>query len=166
MWTVRNGDIINVSYNFDKLYLYEYSFLQFCCFNKDEYTIICPWTPFYNVAFRRNMEHLILHFTLWTGSSKHCRFFFIDKVCIFSFYVLCILICVHNFQVLVGLPFLLDNPLSYISCAFDLGRVFLHEWTVNWRFLPEDIFVSKTFHVSLLLLHLVTLALFAYIWSK
>jgi len=32
---------------------------------------------------------------------------------------------------------------------------------VNWRFVPEDIFLSKTFSLSLLALHLALLALFA-----
>ncbi|XP_055939110.1 lethal(2)neighbour of Tid protein-like [Argiope bruennichi] len=69
-------------------------------------------------------------------------------------------------QVLVGFPFLLANPVSYISRSFDLGRIFLHQWTVNWRFLPEEIFVSRSFHLCLLFLHLITLAAFAYSWTR
>lgn len=63
-------------------------------------------------------------------------------------------------QILLALPFLLTAPVAYIFGAFDFGRVFLFEWTVNWRFLPEAIFVSKFFHLSLLVLHLGLLALF------
>ncbi|GIY40484.1 dol-P-Man:Man(5)GlcNAc(2)-PP-Dol alpha-1,3-mannosyltransferase [Caerostris darwini] len=69
-------------------------------------------------------------------------------------------------QLLAGLPFLLANPLSYISRAFDLGRVFLHQWTVNWRFVPEELFVSRSFHLCLLVLHLIVLAAFAYAWTR
>ncbi|XP_066565934.1 dol-P-Man:Man(5)GlcNAc(2)-PP-Dol alpha-1,3-mannosyltransferase [Amia ocellicauda] len=64
-------------------------------------------------------------------------------------------------QVLLGLPFLLENPLGYLSHSFDLGRQFLFQWTVNWRFLPEDIFLSRYFHLALLGAHLLTLLLFA-----
>ncbi|CAL1262255.1 unnamed protein product [Larinioides sclopetarius] len=69
-------------------------------------------------------------------------------------------------QLLIGLPFLVANPVSYISRAFDLGRIFLHEWTVNWRFVPEEIFVSRSFHLCLLVLHLLILAVFAYSWTR
>ncbi|KAG8197377.1 hypothetical protein JTE90_013501 [Oedothorax gibbosus] len=77
----------------------------------------------------------------------------------------CITLC-GIVQLLVGLPFLYTNPVSYVSRAFDLGRVFLYEWTVNWRFVPEDIFVSRPFHLCLLGLHLLTLAVFAYKWTR
>lgn len=62
-------------------------------------------------------------------------------------------------QALLGLPFLIQNPISYIKGAFNLGRVFEFKWTVNWRFLPEEIFVNSYFHVSLLLLHLLILVI-------
>jgi alpha-1,3-mannosyltransferase len=64
-------------------------------------------------------------------------------------------------QILLGIPFILTNPIAYIRGAFNLGRVFLYEWTVNWRFLPEDIFTNSYFHVGLLVLH-ITLLLFFY----
>ncbi|XP_026669299.1 lethal(2)neighbour of Tid protein [Ceratina calcarata] len=69
-------------------------------------------------------------------------------------------------QVALGLPFLLDNPLAYIKGAFNFGRVFEFKWTVNWRFLPEHIFISPYFHVSLLLLHILTLIYFVPICIK
>ncbi|TRY69743.1 hypothetical protein DNTS_035420, partial [Danionella cerebrum] len=64
-------------------------------------------------------------------------------------------------QLMLGLPFLLVNPSAYISRAFDLGRQFLFKWTVNWRFLPEEVFLSRYFHLALLVSHLSTLLLFA-----
>ncbi|KAM6258456.1 dol-P-Man:Man(5)GlcNAc(2)-PP-Dol alpha-1,3-mannosyltransferase isoform 2-T2 [Porphyrio hochstetteri] len=64
-------------------------------------------------------------------------------------------------QVILGLPFLLVNPVGYLTCSFDLGRQFQFKWTVNWRFLPEDVFQNRAFHATLLLAHLAGLGLFA-----
>ncbi|KAL0744802.1 hypothetical protein Bca101_101433 [Brassica carinata] len=70
-------------------------------------------------------------------------------------------------QILVGLPFLLAYPVSYLANAFDLGRVFIHFWSVNFKFVPERVFVSKEFAVCLLIAHLCLLAVFAnYKWCK
>uniref|UniRef100_A0A1B6EEB1 dolichyl-P-Man:Man5GlcNAc2-PP-dolichol alpha-1,3-mannosyltransferase n=1 Tax=Clastoptera arizonana TaxID=38151 RepID=A0A1B6EEB1_9HEMI len=68
-------------------------------------------------------------------------------------------------QVILGLPFLLTNPFGYIKGSFDLGRVFLHQWTVNWRFLSENIFTHLYFHVLLLVIHLSLLLLFLPSWN-
>uniref|UniRef100_A0A1D1YES7 dolichyl-P-Man:Man5GlcNAc2-PP-dolichol alpha-1,3-mannosyltransferase n=1 Tax=Anthurium amnicola TaxID=1678845 RepID=A0A1D1YES7_9ARAE len=65
-------------------------------------------------------------------------------------------------QVVLGLPFLLSHPVSYISRAFNLGRVFIYFWSVNFKFVPEAIFVSKKFASFLLFVHLALLALFAH----
>jgi len=67
-------------------------------------------------------------------------------------------------QLILGLPFLLKNPIAYIKGAFNLGRVFEFKWTVNWRFLPEEVFVHPYLHVSLLLLHVLTLLYCAPVW--
>ncbi|XP_064021253.1 dol-P-Man:Man(5)GlcNAc(2)-PP-Dol alpha-1,3-mannosyltransferase isoform X1 [Pogoniulus pusillus] len=64
-------------------------------------------------------------------------------------------------QVVLGLPFLLVNPVGYLTRSFDLGRQFQFKWTVNWRFLPEELFQSRAFHAVLLLTHLAGLGLFA-----
>ncbi|CAI9175459.1 unnamed protein product [Rangifer tarandus platyrhynchus] len=64
-------------------------------------------------------------------------------------------------QVVLGLPFLLENPVGYLSRAFDFGRQFLFRWTVNWRFLPEALFLHRAFHLALLTAHLTMLLLFA-----
>ncbi|CAJ1878282.1 unnamed protein product [Sphenostylis stenocarpa] len=70
-------------------------------------------------------------------------------------------------QILVGLPFLVSYPLAYISSAFNLGRVFIHFWSVNFKFIPEPVFVSKGFAIFLLAAHLILLASFAhYSWCK
>jgi len=84
-------------------------------------------------------------------------------------------------QVLFALPFLIQSPWSYLKGAFDLSRmscsryvykwltcvwyystgVFLFKWTVNWRFIPEQVFLGRSFHLLLLILHL-TLLLFVF----
>ncbi|XP_034943126.1 lethal(2)neighbour of Tid protein [Chelonus insularis] len=67
-------------------------------------------------------------------------------------------------QVILGLPFLLTNPYSYIAAAFNFGRVFEYKWTVNWRIIPEEIFLNSTFHVALLCLHLASIVYFIPSW--
>ncbi|TKY87011.1 hypothetical protein EX895_003688 [Sporisorium graminicola] len=63
-------------------------------------------------------------------------------------------------QALLSLPFTLHDSRAYLSRAFDFSRAFLYVWTVNWRFVPEDTFLSTHFAKGLLALHLVLLALF------
>ena len=70
--------------------------------------------------------------------------------------VLCALI-----QVIVGAPFLLNNPVNYLNGAFNFGRVFFYQWTVNWRVLPEWVFLHKAFHLLLLLIHMLVVVAFA-----
>ncbi|XP_055905726.1 lethal(2)neighbour of tid protein 2 [Eupeodes corollae] len=71
------------------------------------------------------------------------------------------LIVCASIQFVLGAPFLLSYPWAYIKGSFDLGRVFEHKWTVNYRFLSRSTFESKVFHLSLLGLHLGLLILFA-----
>merc|ERR1711973_21013 len=71
-----------------------------------------------------------------------------------------------SIQAILGAPFLWANPIGYISGAFNLGRVFLFEWTVNWRFLPEELFTHWSFHIFLLALHLGLLGVFAFPWFR
>ncbi|KIM80719.1 glycosyltransferase family 58 protein [Piloderma croceum F 1598] len=70
-------------------------------------------------------------------------------------------------QVLFALPFILQHWRSYFQYAFDLSRVFLYKWTVNWRFIREDLFLSPQWAKGLLIGHmsvLVTFGLFR--WCK
>lgn len=64
-------------------------------------------------------------------------------------------------QLLLGAPFLLTHPWEYLKGSFDLGRIFEHKWTVNYRFLERDFFENKIFHLSLLGLHVLLLVAFA-----
>lgn len=63
-------------------------------------------------------------------------------------------------QVAYGYPFRKRAP-SYFSRAFELTRQFLYKWTVNWRFVPESIFLSKPFALGLLAAHVGLLYWFA-----
>jgi len=71
-----------------------------------------------------------------------------------------------SFQLIVALPFLYENPINYINGSFDFGRVFMHKWTVNWRFVPECLFVHKGFHYSLLALHILLVAFSIPLWAQ
>lgn len=62
-------------------------------------------------------------------------------------------------QLALAAPFLYVDPMGYLEGAFNFGRVFLHEWTVNWRFLDEKTFISPKFFKILLGLHVTFLFL-------
>ena len=63
-------------------------------------------------------------------------------------------------QILLALPFLRGNYRSYLARSFDFGRQFLFKWTVNWRFIGEEIFLAKGFASILLLLTTISLLIF------
>jgi len=64
-------------------------------------------------------------------------------------------------QLLLAAPFLTrDTGLDYFLRAFDFGRQFLFKWTVNWRFVGEEAFLSKGFATGLLVVHLTVLLVF------
>ncbi|KAL5364113.1 Dol-P-Man:Man(5)GlcNAc(2)-PP-Dol alpha-1,3-mannosyltransferase [Aspergillus floccosus] len=70
-------------------------------------------------------------------------------------------------QVLLAIPFLQTNPVGYVSRAFELTRQFMFKWTVNWRFVGEEVFLSKKFSLGLLALHVSLLGVFiATRWLK
>lgn len=63
-------------------------------------------------------------------------------------------------QVVLGAPFLFRHPVSYLRKAFELDRQFFYKWTVNLKFLEEDLFLSKKTAFLLLVLHLGMLGLY------
>ncbi|XP_013148455.1 PREDICTED: lethal(2)neighbour of tid protein 2 [Papilio polytes] len=63
-------------------------------------------------------------------------------------------------QLFLGLPFLIVAPVSYLHGSFDIGRVFNHTWTVNYRFLKVKIFENTYFHLTLLAIHILLLIIF------
>ncbi|KAI1180694.1 glycosyltransferase [Nemania sp. FL0916] len=56
-------------------------------------------------------------------------------------------------QFTLALPFLQVNAKGYLSRAFELSRQFFFKWTVNWRFVGEDTFLSRPFALGLLTMH-------------
>lgn len=71
------------------------------------------------------------------------------------------------FQAVIGAPFLLTHPASYVSKAFEFSRVFFYQWTVNLKFLPESVFLSPALARGLLFGHLgVLLAFVCFKWMR
>uniref|UniRef100_A0A7S1KNQ2 dolichyl-P-Man:Man5GlcNAc2-PP-dolichol alpha-1,3-mannosyltransferase n=1 Tax=Percolomonas cosmopolitus TaxID=63605 RepID=A0A7S1KNQ2_9EUKA len=69
-------------------------------------------------------------------------------------------------QVVLALPFLYTEPHSYMKGAFDFGRKFFFKWTVNFKFLPEEVFLSDEFHKLLLAATALTLIVFGFKWTR
>ncbi|KAF9009442.1 glycosyltransferase family 58 protein [Cyathus striatus] len=77
------------------------------------------------------------------------------------------LIVIGAMQLLFAFPFLREDPWAYAHGAFDFGRVFLYKWTVNWRFLDEQTFLSSGLAKALLVGHVSVLVLFGlFKWCK
>ena len=77
-----------------------------------------------------------------------------------------VLLCVAV-QVALAVPFLVRNAASYVAGAFDFGRQFFYVWTVNLKFLPEELFLDRRVAAGLLAAHLAVLALFFFTrWSR
>ncbi|CAG7939028.1 unnamed protein product [Penicillium salamii] len=69
-------------------------------------------------------------------------------------------------QIFLAVPFIQVNATGYFSRAFELSRQFMFKWTVNWRFVDEETFLSKEFSLGLLVLHISLLAIFFASWMK
>jgi alpha-1,3-mannosyltransferase len=81
-----------------------------------------------------------------------------------SFYQIFLVVFV---QVILAVPFLLTNPDGYIERAFNFGREFTYIWTVNYKFLTPEQFVSKTLARSLLIGHLLVLLFMGFFrWTR
>ena len=52
------------------------------------------------------------------------------------------------------------------ACVYMFRYRFIHHWSVNLKFVPEDYFTSTTLSVGLLALHLAILCLFTSKWSR
>lgn len=64
-------------------------------------------------------------------------------------------------QAQLAVPFL-THPGAYFGRAFEFSRQFLFKWTVNWRFVGEETFLSRAFSTSLLVLHVSVLLTFIF----
>lgn len=69
-------------------------------------------------------------------------------------------------QVLIGLPFWQQDLKGYLGRAFEFTRQFLFKWTVNWRFIGEEWFLSHEFSTALIIGHVGALTLFATKWLR
>ncbi|VDM95995.1 unnamed protein product [Thelazia callipaeda] len=58
------------------------------------------------------------------------------------------------------------DPFSYFRKSFELNRVFLYKWTVNWRFLSEEMFISHYFHIALFAAHIILLLIAGFTWFR
>lgn len=65
-------------------------------------------------------------------------------------------------QIILAGPFLYKDPMAYLKRSFNFGRVFLHQWTVNWRFLDESVFTSTQFFQLLICGHIIILFVLFY----
>ncbi|OCF32940.1 dol-P-Man:Man(5)GlcNAc(2)-PP-Dol alpha-1,3-mannosyltransferase [Kwoniella heveanensis BCC8398] len=78
---------------------------------------------------------------------------------------------IGTIQLLLPLPYFLSSSKPYLNqayftSAFDFSRQFLYKWTVNWRFISEESFLSRERAVLLLAGHLGVVTLFAaFNWS-
>ncbi|KAH6676705.1 glycosyltransferase family 58 protein [Halenospora varia] len=63
-------------------------------------------------------------------------------------------------QIILAFPFLPTNAIGYLSRAFEFSRAFFFKWTVNWRFMGEQKFLSREFSITLLVGHISALVLF------
>ncbi|KAI1650594.1 glycosyltransferase family 58 protein [Daldinia loculata] len=61
-------------------------------------------------------------------------------------------------QIVIATPFLQANAWGYASKAFELTRQFFFKWTVNWRFVGEETFLSRPFSLVLLGMHAVVIS--------
>ncbi|KAJ6596776.1 mannosyltransferase [Mycena vulgaris] len=68
---------------------------------------------------------------------------------------------------LLALPFLEEDYWAYLRSAFDLSRVFLYKWTVNWRMIDQETFLSPQWANGLLFGHVSALAAFGlFAWCR
>ncbi|CAM9578312.1 unnamed protein product [Choristocarpus tenellus] len=79
--------------------------------------------------------------------------------------IVCLAIC-GSVQLVLGAPFLWRFPSAYLRRSFELGRAFQYRWTVNFKFLSEEVFLSWQLSAFLLLLTVVALGLFAWKWLR
>ena len=75
------------------------------------------------------------------------------------------LVTISTIQVSLAAPFL-SNPREYFSTAFNFSREFDWEWTVNWRWLGQELFESEALSKGLLALHFAGLLLCLWKWSE
>lgn len=70
-------------------------------------------------------------------------------------------------QAIFAIPFLMTNSAGYMERAFNFGREFTYIWTVNYKFLTPEQFVSKALAKSLLVSHAAVLIFMGFFrWTR
>ena len=64
-------------------------------------------------------------------------------------------------HLLIALPFLIKEPIAYLSNAYDIGRTLLWEKTRAFKFVGRLVYDNKLFHIGLLAI--IALLLFIYV---
>eukprot|EP00398_MALV-I-01_sp_L67-1_P000228 gene228-805_t len=64
-------------------------------------------------------------------------------------------------QIILATPFLMTNAGNYFRYAFGGPGALQQVWSVNWKFLPAEIFYDNYFKLGLFILHVIVLAIFA-----
>ncbi|GAM29288.1 hypothetical protein SAMD00019534_124640 [Acytostelium subglobosum LB1] len=70
-------------------------------------------------------------------------------------------------QIILGLPFLMANPVAYISIAYDFSRTLLWEKTRNYKFVGRIMYDSAPFNMILISLLVGTIIIFLFrMWRR
>ena len=133
------------------------------CFN-DGVAAFCLWAAIFLFQCRQWSLGVLVY--AWGLGTKMSLLLSLPAVVIVLFVgrgfkgALSLLAVLVQIQVVIALPFLGTNASGYLGRAFELSRQFLYRWTVNWRFVDEETFLSKPFALGLLAVHVSLLVLF------
>ncbi|CAK7213197.1 dolichyl-P-Man:Man(5)GlcNAc(2)-PP-dolichol alpha-1,3-mannosyltransferase [Sporothrix bragantina] len=134
------------------------------CFN-DGIAALCLWAALF--CFQRRHWSLGMLAYAWGLGTKMSLLLVLPAVGIVLLFgrgfhgALRLAIVLVQVQFAIALPFVLENARGYLGRAFELSRQFFFRWTVNWRFVGEDVFLSTPFALGLLGVHAALLVLFA-----
>lgn len=133
------------------------------CFN-DGVAAFCLWAAIFLFQCRQWSLGLLVY--AWGLGTKMTLLLSLPAVVIVLFVgrgfkgALALVALLVQFQVVIALPFLGTNASGYFGRAFELSRQFMYRWTVNWRFVDEETFLSRPFALGLLAVHVSLLVLF------
>lgn len=134
------------------------------CFN-DGIAALCLWAALF--CFQRRQWTLGMLAYAWGLGTKMSLLLSLPAVGVVLLYgrgfrgALRLALVLLQIQFAIAIPFLAVNPWGYLGRAFELSRQFFFRWTVNWRFVGEEVFLSKPFALGLLSVHAGLLLLFA-----
>ncbi|TQS36067.1 hypothetical protein Golomagni_03492 [Golovinomyces magnicellulatus] len=130
----------------------------------DCFAVFFQWIAIYLIQ-RKNLTLGIIAYS-WGLGIKMSLLLSIPAIGVISFLDRGVFGCLNQLwlilqlQIIIAIPFLLSNPIGYLKRAFELSRQFEFKWTVNWRFVGEEIFLDQKFSILLLTGHFCTLLIF------